>query len=79
MFKKKRSIYSENLDVSKNCSTCKFGRQLTSVDDVMCEKSGLVSSKHICRHYDYNRLLKRPPKRRRIKDNSFDEKDFSIE
>lgn len=79
MFKKKFGLYSENLNVSKNCATCKFGRQLASVDDVICEKSGLVSAKHICKHYDYNRLMKRPGKKHTIGNKSFSENDFSIE
>jgi len=79
MFKKKYGLYSENLDVSKKCATCKFGQQLNAVDDVICSKYGLVSGTHICKHYDYNRLLKRPPKKRTIQNSKFSDDDFSID
>ena len=79
LFKKKRGLYSDNLDVSKICSTCKFGKSLSSIDDIICKKHGLVSQNHTCRHYDYNRLMKRPPKKRAVKVSNFDKDDFSIE
>ena len=79
LFNKKRGLYSENLDVSKICATCKFGKPLSSTDDLLCEKYGLVSHSHTCRHYDYNRLMKRPPKKRTVKSSAYDKNDFSIE
>ena len=78
LFKKKRGLYSENLDVSKICVTCKFGKNLSSTNDIICEKYGLVSQNHTCKHYDYNRLMKRPSKKRTVK-GSFDKNDFSID
>ena len=77
-FKKKRGLFSDNLEVSKKCATCKFGKQLLSSDDIICPKYGLVSENHICRHYDYNRLMKRPPKKRLL-NSSFVKDDFSID
>ncbi len=79
MFKKKFNLYSNNLDVSKNCATCKFGKPLINTDDIMCQKKGLVSAKHICKKYDYNRLLKRPPKKRSVNISKLDENDYSID
>lgn len=79
LFNKKRGLYSENPDVSKICATCKFGKPLSTVADVMCEKYGLVSQNHTCRHYDYNRLMKRPSRKRTVKSSDFDKNDFSID
>lgn len=76
--KEKRGLYSEVTDVIKNCSTCKYASPLHSVDDVMCSKKGLVSKKYCCKSYDYNRLMKRPPKKRQIK-TDFTAEDFSID
>ena len=78
-FGKKQSIYKDNPDVSKICATCKFGKPLSSSDEVLCEKHGLVDSKHTCKKYDYNRLMKRPPKKREIRKSYFEENDFSID
>lgn len=75
---KKRSIYSDNIDAAKMCATCKFGRELLNAEDVVCQKHGIVSKKHCCKSYDYNRLLKRPPKKRTTA-SSFTQDDFSID
>lgn len=79
MLNKKRGLFSENPDVSKICATCKFGKPLSSMNDIICEKYGLVSQNHTCRHYDYNRLMKRPLKKRSVKTTAFDKNDFSID
>lgn len=78
LFKKKGSIYSNSVDAAKICATCKFGRELLNAEDVVCQKHGIVSKKHCCKSYDYNRLLKRPPKKRKT-DSSFSQEDFSID
>ncbi len=85
LFKKKqpkqpqRGLYSEVTDVSKICATCKFASALHSVDDYMCSKNGLVSSNYTCKYYDYNRLMKRPPKKRELNTKRFTAEDFSID
>lgn len=79
LFKKKRSIYSENPDVIKICATCKFGRELASSGDVSCLKHGIVARDNCCKHYDYNRLLKRPPRKRKAAGADFTAEDFSID
>ena len=76
--KKKRGLYSEVTEVSKICATCKYARELCSTGDCMCSKKGLVSADFSCKSYDYNRLMKRPPKKRQIKTN-FTAEDFSID
>ena len=77
--KKKRGLYSEVTDVSKICATCKYASALCTVDDFMCSKHGLVSRDYCCKSYDYNRLIKRPPKKRQIKNSRFSAEDFSID
>ena len=84
LFKKKtkepqRGLYSEVTDVAKICATCKYASPLRSVDDCMCMKYGLVSSNYTCKHYDYNRLMKRPPKKRKLNTDRFSAEDFSID
>lgn len=85
LFKKKepkppqRGLYSEVTDVSKICATCKFASPLRSVEDYMCSKYGLVSSNYTCKYYDYNRLMKRPPKKRKINTSHLTAEDFSID
>ena len=77
--KKKRKVFSEEVeDVSKICATCKFASPLRSVDDYMCSKNGLVSFDYTCKHYFYNRLIKRPPKKRNLNIDSFNPEDFEI-
>ncbi len=78
IFKKKRSIFSEVTGISKTCATCKFATVLCSTDDIICQKKGLVSPDFNCKHYDYNRLLKRPPKRRNLATERFSAEDFEI-
>ena len=77
-FKKKNGLFSDSLEITKKCGTCKFAKTLLSSEDIICQKHGLVSENHICRHYDYNRLMKRPPKKRII-NSSFSKDDFSID
>ncbi len=77
-FKKKRGIFSEVTDVSQICATCKFASPLCATDDLMCAKKGLVSSDYTCKHYDYNRLMKRPPKKRNLATDRFSPEDFEI-
>ena len=76
--KKKRGLYSEVTDVSRICATCKFASPLHSVDDFMCSKHGLVSRDYTCKSYDYNRLMKRPPRKRTLGGN-YTAEDFSID
>lgn len=84
-FKKKepkapqRGLYSEITDVSKICATCKYASSLHSVDDYMCSKYGMVSRDYTCKYYDYNRLMKRPPKKRKLNTNHLTVDDFSID
>ncbi len=76
--KKKQGIFSEVTDVSKICATCKYATPLCVVDELMCQKKGLVESNHFCRHYDYNRLMKRPNKKRASVKDKFSSDDFEI-
>lgn len=76
--KKKRGLYSEVTEVSRICATCKFASEVHSTGDYICSKKGLVASNFTCKSYDYNRLMKRPPKKRQIK-NDFTAEDFSID
>ncbi len=78
IFKKKRGIFSEVTDVSKICATCKFASPLCATDDLMCKKKGLVASNYICRHYDYNRLMKRPSRKRNLSTDKYSAEDFEI-
>ena len=77
--KKKRGLYSEVTEVSKICATCKFATHLQSADEYMCLKKGPVSRDNTCKHYEYNRLLKRPPKKRSIDTSRYTADDFSID
>ena len=78
IFKKKRGLFSEVTDVSKICATCKFASPLSVTKDMMCRKKGLVSADFTCKTYDYNRLLKRPPKKRILATDRFSAEDFEI-
>ena len=79
LFKKKGNIYSEITEVSQICATCKFASPLHAIDDdYMCKKKGLVSRDFCCKHYEYNRLLKRPPKKRNLNTERFSAEDFEI-
>ncbi len=78
LFKKKRGIFSEVTDVSKICATCKFASPLHATDDLMCSKKGLVAQNFTCKHYDFNRLMKRPPKKRNLSTERFSPEDFEI-
>ncbi len=77
--KKKNNIYPDSAEISKICATCKFATPLCTVDDFMCQKHGLVSPDFTCKKYDYNRLMKRPPKKRVLNTDRFTQDDFSID
>lgn len=80
MFKKKKnSIYSDTNEVSRICATCKFATPLVTVDDLMCPKHGVVKSDFTCKKYDYNRLMKRPSKKRLLNTDRFSQEDFTID
>jgi len=79
LFKKKTNDSAfENFDAARICATCKHASPLHSVDDYMCKKRGLVSRDYVCRHYDYNRLLKRPPKKHQLNMSRINFEDFDI-
>lgn len=79
LFKKKTNKTDfENFDAAKICATCKHALPLHSTDDYICHKKGLVSCNYVCRHYDYNRLLKRPPQKRQLNMSRIDSNDFNI-
>ena len=79
LFKKRRKVFSDEvLDVSKICTTCKFASRLNAVEDLMCSKKGVVSPNFSCKHYYYNRLMKRPPKKRSLNSNRYSAEDFEI-
>lgn len=78
LFKKKRGIFSDLQDVSKICATCKFSSSMHAVDDLMCSKKGVVSPDFTCKHYDFNRLMKRPPKKHTLNTDKFSPEDFEI-
>lgn len=77
LFKKKKSVYSENPDILKVCATCIHAKELHSTDDFICDKYGIVSAKHTCKRYFYNRLMKRPKRKRILNSHTPDE--FSID
>ena len=72
-------IYSDVSDkVTQVCATCKWAAPFNTVDFVICSKKGLVKADSTCRKYEYNRLLKQPPKKRKMS-TRFDKTDFSID
>ena len=73
-------VYSDVSDqVTQICATCKWASPFNTVEYVICSKKGLVKSDFICKKYEYNRLLKRPPKLRNVNENRFTAEDFSID
>ncbi len=78
IIKKKRGVFSDVTDVSRICATCKYASPLCSTDDMMCQKKGLVSSDFSCKRYDYNRLMKLPPRKRSLSTDRFSPEDFEI-
>ncbi len=78
-FKKKRKVLSDKIDdVSIICATCKFATRLHSSEDFMCSKKGLVPPNFSCRHYAFNHLISRPPRKRNLSTNKLSAKDFEI-
>jgi len=72
-------VYSDVSDqVTQICETCKWATPIKTMNDVICSKYGIVKSDYRCKHYEYNRLLKRPNKKRRAK-TEFTADDFSID
>lgn len=79
LYKKKlNKMDFENFDVARICATCKNASPLHTIDDYICPQKGLVSSDYVCRHYDYNRLLKRPPKKRQLNMTHIRSENFDI-
>ncbi len=73
-------VYSDVSDqVTQICATCKWASPFNTVEYVICSKKGLVKADFICKKYEYNRLLKRSPKRRNINQNRFTVDDFNID
>ena len=73
-------VYSDVSDqVTQICATCKWAKPFHAVDYVICSKKGLVESGFLCKKYEYNRLLKRPPKKRSVNDGRFSAEDFDID
>lgn len=72
-------VYSDISDqVTQICATCKWAKPIHMMDDVICSKKGVVKADFCCKLYEYNRLLKRPNKKRRAK-TEFTAEDFSID
>ncbi len=73
-------VYSDVSDqVTQICETCKWASPFHTVGYVICFKKGLVPSDFVCKKYDYNRLLKRPSKKRALSEGRFSADDFSID
>lgn len=73
-------IYSDVSDqVTQICATCKWATPFQTVEYVICSKKGLVNADHICKKYEYNRLLKKPPRKRNVNEGRFSADDFSID
>lgn len=73
-------VYSDVSDqVTQICATCKWASPFSTVEYVICSKKGLVNADFICKKYEYNRLLKRPPKKRNANENRFTAEDFGID
>ena len=73
-------VFSDVSDeVTQNCATCKWAAPFTTVEYVICSKKKLVKADHICKKYEYNRLLKQPKKKRNLVDRPFSADDFSID
>ena len=72
-------VYSDISDqVTQICETCKWATPIKTMNDVICSKRGIVKADFCCKLYEYNRLLKRPNKKRRAK-TEFTAEDFSID
>ena len=72
-------VYTDVSDqVTQICATCKWASPFQTVDYVVCSKKGLINSDYVCKHYEYNRLLKKNTKKKKMT-REFSDEDFSID
>ena len=53
----------DTYDIVPACALCEYAHPLSSGDELLCRKNGVVSADFVCRKFRYD-LLKRTPARR---------------
>lgn len=61
------------------CSTCKWGKIMPVINEVLCPFYGVVASDFSCKNYSYNLFLIKSKRKRNINPDDFTHDDFSID
>ena len=64
-------------DITPVCAYCEHARKITSTDDVICDKKGIVRADSSCRKFRYTPLNRIPPKKQ-PSESTFTKEDFEF-
>ncbi len=53
----------ETLDIQEICAFCEHASPLRSTDEMLCRIHGVVTIEYSCRHFRYDLLKRKPPKK----------------
>lgn len=74
-----QSIIKLNADEqSPNCSICVYSRKLSGLDELSCEKKGIVSSDYVCKKFSLDIMAKTARRKRFLDKSKIMSEDFSI-
>ena len=66
-------------DQMPTCSCCVYSKELAGLDELSCEKKGIVSPDHVCKKFSLNIMAKTAKRRRSLDKSKIEKMDFSLD
>lgn len=66
-------------DRSPSCSCCVYSKPLAGLNELSCEKKGIVAPDHICKKFSLDIMAKTAKRNRSLDKSKIAKMDFSID
>lgn len=66
-------------DRNPECSCCVYSKKLPGLNELSCEKKGIVSPNHCCKKFSLDIMSKTASRKRTLDKQKIEKMDFSID
>ena len=66
-------------DRAASCSCCVYSKPLAGLNELSCEKKGIVSPDHVCKKFSLDIMAKTARRKRSLDKSKIEKMDFSID
>ena len=66
-------------DRAPSCSCCVYSKPLAGLDELSCEKKGIVSADYVCKKFSLDIMTKTAKRNRSLDKSKIAKMDFSID